>query len=138
MRQRGKAPNRRVLGLLSLGLLSLVACTSTGPAAPTAGHPPVPPEASPGLATVSFCVGVSAAHPADSTAVVPINFLRSGKVFAASGAGLSTRLTVQMPPGPFSVEVDGVTQLSGTATVAGEVGGSMGRDCPPITAPPPH
>ena len=119
-------------GLLGLvALAALAGCTSSQvPSAQSSGSPTVAvrPTAKPSMGTISFCVGTSASHPANSTVLV--HFMRGSAVLGAPSIQVPMRISVQASPGPFSVVVDGVAQLTGTTNAKDIASGSMGKDCP--------
>ena len=62
-----------------------------------------------------------------------LRWLRGKVVLAEADSGLSTRVTVQIPPGPFVLEIDGARQMTGTAVPGSSTDGSSGRGCPPAS-----
>ena len=72
--------------------------------------------------------GFAPGHPADST--VSIKAVRGSTVLADALADVTIRVSFPVSPGPFTVTVDGVAVMTGTASSFGTQSGSAGTGCP--------
>ncbi len=111
------------------------AVTSTPPGSPSMAPSTVPsatliPTATPipRNARVSYCVGVSPEHKAGSRVLV--TFVRGRTQLDGVELSVPMRFDIGLTPGPFSVVVDGRTQMSGSAHVGFQDAGSVGSRCP--------
>lgn len=128
----GKMPNmtRRFAWWFSVAALSVPLITGCSVAASTSSQGVPTPVLSTSAAgtIVSFCQGVAPGYAANSP--VSIKALRGSTVLADISAQVGMRVSFPVTPGPFTVTVNGVPAMSGTAGTSGSSSGSAGAGCP--------
>jgi len=106
----------------------MTGCATT-PSTPAQSAPSLVVSSAASGTIVSFCQGISPAHAANTP--VSIKAVRGSTVLANVSAQVTMRVSFPVPPGPFTVTVDGVSAMTGTAGTSGTQSGSAGTGCPP-------
>jgi hypothetical protein len=115
------------IGVAALSAPLITGCSATASTSSQGVPSPVVSTATAGT-IVSFCQGVDPGHPAN--APVSIKALRGSTMLADISAQVGMRVSFPVTPGQFTVTVNGVTAMSGTAGTSGSTSGSAGTGCP--------
>ena len=121
-----RRPNRWI-ELASLAAPLMTGCAVTASTSSQSAPSPVVSAAASGT-IVSFRQGIAPGHAANSSAT--IKAVRGSTVLADISAQVTMRVSFPVPPGPFTVTVDGVDPMTGTSGSSGTQSGSSGTGCP--------